>query len=386
MSGRRRFGSVRRLPSGRFQARFPDPDTGKLRPAPHTFVTKTEATKWLATVEADVLRGIWHDATRGDITFGEVAAMWMDTKVHLRLSTRVIYETLLKVHILPACAHRPVGKITTLEIQQWIAERHKNSRLNANSVAKAYKVVRNVMDAAVEGGMIVRNPCRIKGAGTERLPEMRAATPEEVAAIAAAAEPRWQAFILLAAYSGPRYGELAGLRRRYVDPLHKTVRVVEQLCEVRGEVFFGPPKTQAAVRTVVLPQFIVEVMIEHLALYSQPGLDGLVFVMPEGTVMRRHNFRQRVWLPACRAAGVENLRFHDLRHTGATLAASSGAPLRAVMHRLGHASAAAALRYQHLMDGQDEAIAEFLQTLLRPDPCATRSDKPATRPDHRRSP
>jgi len=85
------------------------------------------------------------------------------------------------------------------------------------------------------------------------------------------------------------------------------------------------------------------------------------FTMPEGTPLRRENFRRRVWLPACRAAGIEGgLRFHDLRHTNATLAAASGAPLRAVMHRLGHASAAAALRYQHRVEGQDEAIAEFL--------------------------
>ena len=365
MSGRRRFGSVRRLPSGRFQARFPDPDTGRLRPAPHTFTTKGAASQWLSTVEADVLRNVWQDVTLGEVTFGEVAKMWFETKIHLRQSTQVIYETLLRVHILPAFGERPVGKITTLQIQQWIADRHKNSRLNANSVAKAYKVIRNVMDAAVDGGMIARNPCRIKGAGTERLPEMRAATPEEVAAIAAAAEPRWQAFILLAAYSGLRYGELAGLRRKHVDPLHKTVRVEEQLCEVRGAVYFGPPKTQAAVRTVVLPQFIVEVMTEHLALYSEPGRDGMVFLMPEGTVMRRHNFRQRVWLPACQAAGVESLRFHDLRHTSATLAAASGAPLRAVMHRLGHASAAAALRYQHRLEGQDKAVAEFLEVIGR---------------------
>ena len=220
------------------------------------------------------------------------------------------------------------------------------------------------MEMALDAGLIVRNPCRIKGAGTERLPEMRCATVEEVAALAQAVEPRWQALILLAAYSGLRWGELAGLRRRHLDPLHKTVRVVEQCTEVNGRFVWGPPKTTAGMRTVVLPSFICAVMVEHLARWSQPGVDGLVFVMPEGTPLRRENFRKRVWFPALRDAGIEGrLRFHDLRHTNATLAAASGAPLRAVMHRLGHASAAAALRYQHRLEGQDEAIADFLDQL-----------------------
>jgi integrase len=88
--------------------------------------------------------------------------------------------------------------------------------------------------------------------------------------------------------------------------------------------------------------------------------------MPEGSPLRRENFRKRVWLPACRAAGIEGLRFHDLRHTNATFAAASGAPLRALMARLGHASAAAAIRYQHTVAGQDEAIAEYLERLRSP--------------------
>jgi integrase len=273
---------------------------------------------------------------------------------------------LLDRHILPTFADVPVGSITTLDVQMWISDRHRNTRMGANSVAKTYKLLRTVMESALDAGLIVRNPCRVKGAGAERPPEMRCATVEQVAAIAQAAEPRWQALILLAAYSGLRWGELGGLRRRNLDPLHKSVRVVEQCTEVNGHFVWGPPKTTAGTRTVVLPSFICEVMVEHLALWSQPGVEGLVFVMPEGTPLRRENFRKRVWLPACRATGVEGVRFHDLRHTNATLAAASGAPLRAVMHRLGHASAAAALRYQHRLDGQDEAIAAFLDAIARP--------------------
>jgi len=368
VSGRRRFGALRRLRSGRWQARYRDPETGLLRPAEHTFATKTDAARFLAVVEADQTRGLWHDPSRGDVLFAEVAERWFATKVHLRPTTRSMYRSTLDRHILPSFGERPVGSITTLDVQVWIADRHANTRMGANSVAKAYKLLRAVMESAVDSGLILRNPCRIKGAGTERLPEMRCATPEEVAAIAQAAGPRWYALIMLAAYSGLRWGELAGLRRRYLDPLHRTARVVEQCVELSdGELHWGPPKTAAGARTVALPQFVCEIMVEHLAQYSEPGLDGPVFTMPEGGPLRNRNFRPRVWLRACRAAGVEGLRFHDLRHTNATLAAASGAPLRAIMHRLGHASAAAAIRYQHQVDGQDEAIADYLNGLHRED-------------------
>lgn len=365
MSGRRRFGAVRKLPSGRYQARYSDPTTGQQRSAPRTFATKTEAGRWLATVEADMLRGGWLDPRDGEMRFAELAERWFATKIHLRENTRHQYRYLLDKHVLPFFGERPIGAITVLEVQTWLAERKAHTRLGPNSVAKAYKVLRMVIDTAVDAGLILRSPCRVRGAATERLPEMQAATPEQVALLASLVEPRWQALILMAAYSGLRWGELGGLRQKHVDPLHKKVRVAEQLLEINGQLSFAAPKTAAGVRTVALPAFLVEVMVEHVARYSQPGADGLVFVMPEGTPLRRENFRRRVWYPARKAAGMDGFRFHDLRHTNATLAAASGAPLPALMARLGHASAAAAIRYQHRVEGQDEAVAAFLDQVGR---------------------
>jgi integrase len=366
VSGRRRFGAIRKLPSGRFQARYRDPVTNQHRTAEQTFSTKTAAGRWLSIVEADMARGLWLDPTRGELVFAEVAETWALTKAHLRESTKHIYRVILDAHILPTYAARPVGSITTMDVQVWVAALHQKPRCGPNTVARTYKQLRAILEMALDAGLIVRNPCRIKGAGIERLPEMRCATVDEVAAIAAAVEPRWRALILMAAYSGLRWGESAGLRRRSLDPLHKTVRVVEQCTEVNGHFVWGEPKTAAGTRTVILPPFLCDVLVDHTARWSQPGADGLVFVMPEGTPLRRENFRKRVWLPALRDAGIDGrLRFHDLRHTNATLAAASGAPLRALMHRLGHASAAAALRYQHRMEGQDQTIADFLETTAR---------------------
>ena len=102
----------------------------------------------------------------------------------------------------------------------------------------------------------------------------------------------------------------------------------------------------------------------HVARFVTPDPDGPVFTNGRGTVLRQSNFN-RHWLPTVRQAGLEGLRFHDLRHVAGTLATVSGATIREVQARLGHASPAAAYRYQHVLDDRDAAIAERLDVVLR---------------------
>jgi integrase len=106
-------------------------------------------------------------------------------------------------------------------------------------------------------------------------------------------------------------------------------------------------------------------LAEHLTEYAEPGPDGLVFPAPQGGYLRRSNFNRRSWRPATQAAGVEGLRFHDLRHSAATLALAGGANTRELMERMGHTSPAVALRYQHVMAGRDQAIAAALDELVQ---------------------
>jgi integrase len=149
-----------------------------------------------------------------------------------------------------------------------------------------------------------------------------------------------------------------------VDLLHQRITVAEQATEIDGHFTWGPPKTEAGRRTVTLPAVAAAALAEHLATYSQPAPDGLVFTSTEGGMLRRSNFNRRVWRPATRAAGLEGLRFHDLRHTSATLSIAAGASTRELMARMGHSSSAAALRYQHVLAGRDAAIAAALDELI----------------------
>ena len=116
---------------------------------------------------------------------------------------------------------------------------------------------------------------------------------------------------------------------------------------------------------MTLPTVAAEALAQHLSVYAEAGPEGLVFSAERGGPIRRSSFTRRVWIPATRAAGVEGLRFHDLRHTAATLAVAAGASTRELMVRMGHSSSAAALRYQHVMAGRDAAIAAALDELVQ---------------------
>jgi integrase len=357
------FGSVRRLSSGRWQVRYRDL-TGAVHTGPHTFASKADAARYLAMVEADLHRGTWADPKLGRITLAEWADRWRQTTTNLRPTTRDLYGYLLRRFLLPALGKAALSSIDVLAVRAWLAKL-QDQGVSASTRAKAYRLLSRILGAAMEAGYLLRNPCAVKGAGQERAPEMRFATVAQVAALADAIDPRYRALVLVAAYGGLRWGELVGLRIKRVDLLHGRVTVAEQVAEVNGRLIPGPPKTEAGRRTITLPAAAAVALAEHLAEFAEPGPDGLVFPAPEGGYLRRSNFRRRWWVAATKAAGVEGLRFHDLRHSAATLALAAGANTRELMERMGHTSPAVALRYQHVMAGRDQAIAAALDELVQ---------------------
>ena len=147
----------------------------------------------------------------------EWADRWLATKIPtVRPATAVQYETLVRRHIVSRLGDTDVRDLTTLDVQDWLAALH-GGHLSPNSVAKCYRLLKQLMDGAVDAGLVRANPCRLRGAGTERADEMRVATPEEVQALVDAVDDRWKVLVLTAAYSGLRWGELTGLRRRSIS-------------------------------------------------------------------------------------------------------------------------------------------------------------------------
>jgi integrase len=183
--------------------------------------------------------------------------------------------------------------------------------------------------------------------------------------LAEAVPARFRVFILLAAFTGLRFGELAGLQRRDVDLERHTISVRRALAETRTDgLLIKTPKTAAGVRTVAFPASLMAELIAHLETYAEASRTGLVFIGPRGGLLRRNNFR-RIWLRAVDKTGLGDVHFHDLRHTGNTLAATGGATTRELMQRMGHSSVRAALIYQHLVNGRDHAIAAHVDEQIK---------------------
>jgi len=163
--------------------------------------------------------------------------------------------------------------------------------------------------------------------------------------------PRYRALVLLATFASLRFGELAGLRRGQVDLDGCAVRIVVSTAETDdGRLIDDDPKSHAGRRRVAFPKEIAPELRWHLERFAQPGDDGLVFIGPKGGRLRRSTFR-RTWTKARTDVGLPDLHFHDLRHTGNTMASGQGASLRELMERMGHSSARAALIYQHATPG-----------------------------------
>ncbi len=361
---KRRFGRVRKLPSGRYQARYPGPD-GVDRPAPETFATKGEADVWLVKTEAEILSDDWISPDAAKVPFGEYANDWIGERPDLRPKTVVLYRYLLRRHLNPTFETKAIGEIKEPQVRKWRKELLDNG-VSEVTTAKAYRLLKAVFATAADDGALKRNPCRIKGAGQEESAERPVLTMAQVYAVAQAAGQRYQALILLAMFTSLRWGELAGLRRCDLDVDAKTVRVTRQLTEVNGRgIEFGPPKSKAGLRTVPIPALIIPGIRWHLNCFAQDGDEGLVFTSPRGLPLRHSQFRQRVWLPALKAAGLTNIHFHDLRHTGNTFAANTGASLRELMDRMGHDSERAAMIYLHGSDKRQQAIADTLDKLAR---------------------
>ncbi|MFI0225084.1 tyrosine-type recombinase/integrase [Streptomyces lydicus] len=358
---RRPFGRVRKLPSGRYQARYVGPD-GLLRPAPETFRTKRDADDWLAGKQAEMRRGDWHDPDAGKVPFGEYAAAWIRER-ELTATTRQLYGSLLRHHLAPGFGAVGVAEISPALVRRWRADKLA-SGTGPTTVAKAYALLRAIMGTAVADQMIRRNPCTIKGASTVHTPERPTATVHEVFSLADAIQPRYRALVLMAGFLGLRWGELIGLHRRDVDLEAGAVRVRRAVAELNsGARQIKAPKSAAGKRTVSIPSAIVADIRDHLERYAEPGADGRVFIGAKGATPRRNHFN-RLWHRACDGAGIKGLHFHDLRHTGNTLAASTGASTRELMSRMGHSTARAALIYQHASADRDRLIADALSDLV----------------------
>lgn len=357
MTKRRRFGKVRRLPSGRWQARFPSPDG--IERSLGTFSTKGDADRALSACETDMARGGWTDPTAGKQSFAAYAAGWLEARP-LRPRSRELYTNQLRLRLLPIFGRMPVGSITPQHVRYWhgreVAALPMDGR-GAAALTTSYRVLRSILSTAVEDELLLRNPCTIRGAGSDRPVLRPTLTEPDVWALADAVPDRYRSLVWLAAGTALRSAELSALRRQDVDLVRGVVQVERAYIEpARGQSFFGPPKSDAGTRVVALPDVLRPILVDHLDRYVGAGQESLLFTTTGGGPVSRHN--RKWWRAACSEAGLApGVHLHDLRHAGLTLAAQSGATLRELMSLAGHSSPRAAMIYQHAAAERGAVIA-----------------------------
>jgi integrase len=366
---KRSFGQITKLPSGRYRARYMGPDLVR-HSAPVTFETKQDSEAWLVDERRLLATDAWtppkdrakarHQVTRNALTFGQYADAWLRDRT-LKPRTRQHYRALLDHQLFPTFRDVALVDITPEAVRSW----HALTGTGRPTLrAHAYGLMRSIFGSAVSDRLVVVNPCTIRGAGnSKRVHKIKPADLSELEEIVKAMPERYRVMVLFASWCALRFGELAELRRGDVDTKNGVLRVRRAVVRADGQTIVGTPKSDAGTRDVAVPPHLMPAVLEHLSKHAEPGKNGLLFPAASGGHLAPSTL-YRVFYKARDAAGRPDLRWHDLRHSGAVLAAQTGATLAELMGRLGHSTPGAALRYQHAAQARDVEIARRLSAMV----------------------
>ncbi|TPW74205.1 tyrosine-type recombinase/integrase [Schumannella soli] len=344
----------------RYRVRYRTPD--RRQTDKRGFRTKRDAEDFLATVEVSKIRGEWVDPTRARITIAEWAPQWYAAQLQLKATTLSGYRLSLDRHVVPRWGNYRLADVGHADVQSWVTE--LSQTLAASTVRQIFLVLSGLMKYAIRDGRMNRNPC-----DGVRLPRAKAKargylTHEQVGALARACGQEYGDIVLFLAYTGLRWGEMAALKVGRLDMLRRRMEVAEGVTAPRGELVWSTPKSHAS-RSVPFPAFLTSAIAARCVGRRR---DELVFVGPDGGVLRSNNFRRRQFadaVAACKGVDADfpSLTLHDLRHTAASLAISAGANVKAVQRMLGHASAAMTLDvYADLFDDDLDSVATALDS------------------------
>lgn len=371
---------IERLPSGRYRARYTHND--ERFSAPTTFDTKGDARAYLTDVRSQIQRGLWQHPSRAAVeNFAAYAKSWIDSQLSkdgepLRPRTRAEYLRYLDKG-LSEFADTQLTAITPADVRAWHAKRSKSARTAA---AREARLLRAVLNSAVEDSIIVKNPvdgklCR-SSAGLKHRPP----TNSELASILATFEtesPQLRLAVLLAAYGGLRLSEWRALQRRDLELVggRYVVQVTRQAQRTPARLrkpaesswMVGPPKSAEGIRVVTLPEWMTEDISQHLKLHVARFENSLIFQPARSGEFLDDKQFNRPWNIARDRLGIRGIvREHDLRAFAATYYVRAGATMREVQQLLGHGSTEAALAYQHAVGDRSAELADRMPKPANP--------------------
>jgi integrase len=344
-----------------------------------TFAKQAEAKLFKAAVETDMARGTYVDPHAGKVTLESYATQWLAGQT-FDASTREATEYRLRTHTLPHLGTRQLQALRPSTIQAWI--KLLQATLAPRTVQVIVSNLSSVLNAAVDDGLIARNPCR---SGSVRLPKIDKRNVEpwpltDLAAVTACLPPRYAVMAVLGAGLGLRQGEIFGLAVEDIDFLRGVVHVRRQVKIVNSKMVLAPPKGRKE-REVPLPQVVAHALAAHLQSFpatavslpwEAPDAPGravrLVLSSRESGALNRNYINNKVWKPALVAAGLDAGRdngMHALRHLYASVLLDGGETIRALAQYLGHSDPGFTLRtYTHLMPTSDQRTKKAVDAAL----------------------
>ena len=359
-TNRRHFGNVLKLPSGLYQASYWH--DGRRHIAPQTFIQRADANAFLDAASAALRRGDWFDPELGRISFARYADLWLAQRTDIRPRTREQYELLIRNKLKPVFGHHELARITPVHVRSWYADIAASTPGSARS---AYRLLKAIFNTAILDDLLVKNPCRVKGGGTDRVTDRRIPNVDQVAALTQSMPEQYRAAVTLAAWGTLRRGEVLGLNRDDIDLRAGTVRVERSLHEFYdGRLELGPTKNGDP-RRIYMPSSVMPALEDHLRRFVGPESDAPLFLGATGLRLRPSNFWV-IYETARRRAGLTWVRFHDLRHFAATMFASTGASTKEIMSRGGWKSIAMVVRYEHASEERDAFLAQALNQFAEP--------------------
>ena len=390
MPERRSFGRLRKRPSGRWQAAYVGPDK-EVHTAPETFSAKGDAEAWLNSERVMIERDEWTapDKRRRakfdkGMTLDDYAPGWLATHrkikddAPLKDRTREHYGNLLDSRILPHLGDLPMHLLTEDLVRDWLHALPATPVANAH----AYALLSEILKRAAKKDKRIQ-PVVIPGATRAKTThKAEPATLPQLATIVENMHPRFRLAILLMSWCALRFGEVTELRVKDINVTGGKIHVRRAVVLVEKERRVTTPKSDAGERAVSIPPHLLPTVVAHLDTYTdRKNPEALLFPSASGGHLsqstlngkpsRRRSIKGRMvnesatgFCRAREAAGRPDLRLHDLRHTGAVLAAQTGATIAELMARLGHSTPAAAMRYQHAAEDRDREIAAKLSMMV----------------------
>lgn len=302
-----------------------------------TFKRRRDADAYATTLEADLLRNVVVDPRHGRLAVKVVAERWLQSNPAKRPTTLVADEHALRQYVLPALGTREIGKVSPTEIQAVVTT--WSARIAPRTVRRHYGVLRAVFAYAVANDWIGRTPCRGIKLPPIETTRRQLLEPDEIATIAGAMGIEDRPIVWLGAVLGLRWSEVAGLRVGRLDLPRRTLTVAEAVTRGRhGILVSGAPKSVAGRRQLSIPEELAVLLEEHLARRRLGPEDSEAFVFADahGGPLHYSNWRTRVWIPACEAAGCSRAGFHDLRRANATGMVAELVDVKTAQQRLGH--------------------------------------------------